>query len=317
MDKRGKILLIIAFLIIVFIAIWFIVSLNSNTSGVITIDSYPKGADVYVDGVLRGTTPLTISGLKLGMYGIEVKKEGYESEIYERKLDKNNLKQLIIANLSHTMFALEITSYPTEAEVYVDGVKKGFTPIKLEDVLYGKHFVEVRKENFTTWSKEINVEEYKILQIDAELLAQYCAIDIVSDPEGAKVYLNNEEQGVTPIKIENLDPGKYKLSIKKDGYAPHEEEIETIKGETTNRKITLKKVDTFLTIDSVPAGANLYIDNVLVGTTPHTAIDIEPGIYEVRIEKDGYLPFSTTVEVEKGKEISLLFPLLKLPENNP
>ncbi|MEA3313781.1 MAG: PEGA domain-containing protein [Caldisericota bacterium] len=317
MDKRGKILLIIAFLIIVFIAIWFIVSLNANASGAITIDSYPKGADVYVDGVLRGATPLTISGLKLGMYEIEVKKEGYETEIFERKLDKNNLKQLIIANLSHTTFTLEITSYPTEAEVYVDGAKKGFTPIKLEDILYGKHFIEVRKENFTTWSKEIDVEEYKILQIDAELLAQYCAIDIVSDPEGAKVYLNNEEQGITPIKIKNIDPGKYKLSIKKDGYTPYEEEIETIKGETTNRKITLKKADTFLTIDSVPTGANLYINNVLVGTTPHTAIDIEPNIYEVRVEKDGYLPFSTTVEVEKGKEISLLFPLLKLPENNP
>ncbi len=317
MDKRGKILLIIAFLIIVFIAIWFIISLNANTTGVITIDSYPKGADVYVDGVLRGTTPLTVSGLKLGMYGIEVKKEGYDTERYERKLDKNNLKQLIIANLSHTTFTLEITSYPTEAEVYIDGAKKGFTPIRLEDILYGKHFVEVRKENFTTWSKEIDVEEYKILQIDAELLAKYCTIDIVSNPDGAKVYLNNEEQGVTPIKIEKLDPGKYKLSIKKDGYALHEEEIETIKGETTNRKITLKKADTFVTIDSVPVGAGLYIDNVLVGTTPYTAIDIEPGIYEVRVEKGGYLPFSTTVEVEKGKEISLLFPLLKLSENNP
>ena len=121
----------------------------------------------------------------------------------------------------------------------------------------------------------------------------------------------------TPIKIENLDPGNYKLSIKKDGYASYEKEIETIKGETTNRKITLEKADTFLTIDSVPAGANLYIDSVLEGTTPYTTINIEPGIYEVRIEKDGYLPFSTTVEVEKGKEISLLFPLLKLPENNP
>jgi len=317
MDKRGKILFIIAFLVILFIAIWFIVFLGTNTKGVITIDSYPKGADVYVDGVLRGTTPLTISGLELGMYGIEVKKEGYETEIYERKLDKNNLKQLIIANLSHMTFTLEVTSYPTEAEVYVDGVKKGFTPIKLEDVLYGKHFIEVRKENFTTWSKEINVEEYKILQIDAELLAKYCTIDIVSDPEGANVCLNNEEQGVTPIKIEKLDPGKYKLSIEKDGYVLYEEEIETIKGETTNRKITLKKADTFVTINSVPVGANLHIDNVLVGTTPYTAIDVEPGIYEVRIEKDGYLPFSTTVEVEKGKEISLLFPLLKLPENNP
>jgi len=294
MDKRGKILFIIAFLVILFIAIWFIVFLGTNTKGVITIDSYPKGADVYVDGVLRGTTPLTISGLELGMYGIEVKKEGYETEIYERKLDKNNLKQLIIANLSHMTFTLEVTSYPTEAEVYVDGVKKGFTPIKLEDVLYGKHFIEVRKENFTTWSKEINVEEYKILQIDAELLAKYCTIDIVSDPEGAN-----------------------KLSIEKDGYVLYEEEIETIKGETTNRKITLKKADTFVTINSVPVGANLHIDNVLVGTTPYTAIDVEPGIYEVRIEKDGYLPFSTTVEVEKGKEISLLFPLLKLPENNP
>jgi len=317
MDKKGRFLIIIVLLIIAFIAIWFFVSLETNVTGTITVDSYPKGADVYIDGVKKGETPITITGLKVGMYEVEVKKEGYKPEVFEKKLDKDNQKQLVIANLTHKTFTLEITSYPTEAEVYVDGIKKGLTPISIDDLLFGKHFIEVKKENFSTWSKEMEVEEYKVIQIDAELTAQFGTIDITTDPDGADVYLNDEKKGVTPVKIENLDPGKYKLFVQKDGYAPYEEELGVVKGETVERKITLKEANTLLKIDSKPTGAKLYIEGVLKGETPYTAINMEPGDYKIKIDKEGYLPFSTTVEVKSGKETNLMFPLLKLPESNP
>ena len=317
MDKKGKLLIMIVVIVIVFISAWLFISLNVNKAGIIRVDSFPKGADVYVDGVKKGETPIEIKGLKLGMYEVEIRKDGYKTEIYQKKIDRNNLKQLIFANLIHKTFTLQITSYPTEAEVYVDGVKKGLTPITIDDLLYGKHFVEVKKENFSTWSKEIDVEEYKVIQLDAELNAKFASIDITTDPAGATVYLNNEKKGITPIEIKNLDSGKYKLSIQRDGYAPYEETIETVKGNTIEREIKLKKASTILMIDSKPTGADLYINGVLKGKTPYTKINIAPGKYGIDIKKEGYLPFSTTVQVELNKKSNFVFPLLKLPQSKP
>lgn len=49
----------------------------------IDIIGLPKGAEVFVDGVLIGEIPVYYHLLKWGKYHIEAKKEGYKTE--ERK----------------------------------------------------------------------------------------------------------------------------------------------------------------------------------------------------------------------------------------
>lgn len=46
-------------------------------TGILVADSYPSGADVYVDGELKGTTPSTIYRVLSGEHIITIRKEGY------------------------------------------------------------------------------------------------------------------------------------------------------------------------------------------------------------------------------------------------
>jgi hypothetical protein len=46
--------------------------------GGITISTEPSGADVLVDGIPAGTTPLTLDNVTEGDHTVEVRKEGYE-----------------------------------------------------------------------------------------------------------------------------------------------------------------------------------------------------------------------------------------------
>ena len=46
-------------------------------TGVLVVDSTPSTAQVYVDGELKGQTPLTLYNLPVGTYNVIVKKEGY------------------------------------------------------------------------------------------------------------------------------------------------------------------------------------------------------------------------------------------------
>jgi len=50
------------------------------TTGSLSITSSPSGATVYVNGEVKGLTPITIHNFDPGQYQVEVKKEGYNSQ---------------------------------------------------------------------------------------------------------------------------------------------------------------------------------------------------------------------------------------------
>jgi hypothetical protein len=50
---------------------------NART-GTLSVTSSPAGADVYLDGVQKGTTPVTITGVPTGLHLIRVTLPGYE-----------------------------------------------------------------------------------------------------------------------------------------------------------------------------------------------------------------------------------------------
>ncbi|HIQ39140.1 MAG TPA: PEGA domain-containing protein [Methanothermococcus okinawensis] len=56
----------------------------------------------------------------------------------------------------------------------------------------------------------------------------------------------------------------------------------------------------FLSIESTPSDADVYINGTYEGTTPLT-IDLTPGTYNITIKKDGYKEYSTTTSISPGE----------------
>jgi hypothetical protein len=314
--KNKNVIVLIAIIGIVILGAIIVFSAMNSITGSIFVDSFPQGSVVYLDGTEKGTTPLTIKNLQIGEYEIQVKHDGFRTFTQTVSITKNKPKATVIANLEHVTFVLQVSSYPTEAEVYVDGIKKGLTPITIEDLPLGEHFVEVKKQNFATWSQKIDAESYKVIQLVANLQPESASISVNSTPPGATVYLNNKNVGVTPIVVNNLDQGIYDLRIEMDGYAAYEEKITLNKGEEIDKDVTLTKASTVLTIDSKPTGAEIFINGTDEGKTPFKQINIKLGTYKIKITKDGYLPFVTQITVKTNETKNYVFPLLKLPSNN-
>ncbi len=61
-------------------------------------------------------------------------------------------------------------STPSEAKVYLDGRLVETTNAVLDSVTPGMHKIEIKKEGFTTWEKEIEVFEGLITEVDALLV---------------------------------------------------------------------------------------------------------------------------------------------------
>ncbi|MCK4233672.1 DUF4384 domain-containing protein [candidate division WOR-3 bacterium] len=68
----------------------------------------------------------------------------------------------------------------------------------------------------------------------------YCAVEIVSKPSGAKIYLNGRYFGRTPAVITGIPPGVHRLVLNKKCYYRYMREIVLGKGERERVKVRLK-----------------------------------------------------------------------------
>lgn len=125
---------------------------------------------------------------------------------------------------------------------------------------------------------------------------------IESEPMGAMVLLNQVEQGVTPLTLNKVQPGKYTIEIVKDLYLPDSRIVEVKSLEIPN--ILFKLVPNFgrIKITSVPSGANVSINDQLHGQTPLEIPRINAGVYSLRLTQNLYYDEADNFEIKPDGE---------------
>jgi PEGA domain-containing protein/protein kinase-like protein len=137
---------------------------------------------------------------------------------------------------------------------------------------------------------------------------------IRSNPLDADVMVNGTARGKTPLTVRDLPLGSYTIRVTRDGYAPQQRRVElTSRRATTGISFSLTPVAAAaaadkttagvgsINVQSRPAGARVFVNDRLVGTTPIAIPNLRAGSAAVRIEMDGYQPWSTTVQVNGGE----------------
>jgi intracellular sulfur oxidation DsrE/DsrF family protein len=78
-----------------------------------------------------------------------------------------------------------------------------------------------------------------------------------------------------------------------------------------------KKDERILIIETVPAGATIYLDEEKAGETPIEIEGLRPRKYSVRIEKEGYEPLDHEISLTVGVGRKLTVSLVKSPSETP
>lgn len=278
----------------------------------LSVYSIPSEAYVYLDGTLIGKTPIEYYIVSPGSHEVRISKEGYQDYRTTLTIEGRESKT-INANLVLLNGTLKISSEPVGGEVYINGSYKGITPLTLE--LYpGDYTVEIKKEGYESYTEKTRVLPGKTTSITATLSLLNGALTIFSEPSGAEVYLNGTLIGSTPIQNYKITPGKYKLEITKENYESNIIEVTVNPGESKNISVTLSPIKGILEIVSDPLGAEVYINGTLIGTTPIKEYQVVPGVYEVKVVKEGYLGYGTTITIKPGETKSIVVALTKLEE---
>lgn len=113
----------------------------------------------------------------------------------------------------------------------------------------------------------------------------------------AKVFLNGIEQGLVPMKINDLKAGKHQLDIVAERHFPYEQTIE-IEGKDITQDLNIELIPAWAEVNfvSTPETADIIIDDEKLSSTPAT-LELLQGKHTVRIKKSGFKDWQKTIDV--------------------
>jgi serine/threonine-protein kinase len=138
-----------------------------------------------------------------------------------------------------------------------------------------------------------------------------------STPLGARVLVDGREYGRTPLTVGNLSRGAHSVRVIRDGYVADERQV-TITSAQRAHSVTARLSPERaapvvsatkpanppappgvapLTVESRPAGAKVFIDGRLVGTTPLVLPDVMVGEHALYLDHDGYQRWSSAIRI--------------------
>jgi len=231
--------------------------------GMLTVETTPAGSQVFVDGELKGKTPLTIP-VDAGKHELKLTRRGLT---YSRSVTIEEGKARVERyawSRARTpgRGGLRVSSEPPGANVFVDGKLQGETPLDLPNTPVGTHTVTI-ESSIGSVRRTVNVVRGEEALVDVEL---YSGFVKVFAPIELELSVNGRPvgNGSEPIM---LPPGEQEiLAVNKAmGYREvHPVEVEP--GET--RTLTITPVGR-LTVTAVP-WAEVWIDETKMGRTPLT-----------------------------------------------
>jgi hypothetical protein len=251
-------------------------------------------------------------------------------------LDPNFHSSKIVAVFNETkepmVSSISVVSVPGEADVYLDGQILGKTPLKLDDVLTGRHTLRVVKQYFQPEELEIKIVKGRENRFQIQLEKGSVELRIISQPSEATVYIAEEGNiktkpyGKTPLSIEATLDQKLRIRLSKQDFLDKEVEIKLTEAgidvsgmsdiipiENGAGEIIIELAPApppgSLKITSDPVGASVYIDGIEMGETPIAIPKVTPGQRSIRVGMSSFASAVKRVEVESNQAIELDFVL--------
>jgi len=138
-------------------------------------------------------------------------------------------------------------------------------------------------------------------------------LKIRTDPEGADIYVNERHQGPAPVSLSGLPPDRYRIRAVKEGYGEQVRQVRVRAGRTASVGLYLEKaVQTArLYVHSTPADSRVRLMNSKKAY--HPGIELAPGRYQIRVEKEGYEAEQRSERLQAGEDLDLYIDLAPVP----
>ena len=275
-----------------------------NQSFSIAVSTNIEGAEVYIDGRMKGRTgvdhTLTIKDVMIGSH---ILKLVYGSNTAQQQIEVNGGSITFRQDLNVEVERFDVTFkvQPANATITIDNgfelpISNGSFTIKLPK---GRHSYVVKADKHHSQSCEFDVVD------DSKELAVSLRVDgamvSLTAPNNAEIWINGQKMGEGTWSG-LLYSGSYTFEARKAGHRPISLS-RTITSEKSELSYVLPAPTPIvgsLNVITTPTGATVFIDGQNVGTTPLACSDMLIGQHTVRVTMSGYNEYYQTITITQN-----------------
>jgi len=262
----------------------FVSPAPATTDGTLIMTSNPSGAKLFVDGVEKGVTPVTVA-LKPGTHSLELRGDGPPRLMPITMTAGGQISQYIeLPKAAANAGQLQIRTEPAGARVSIDGVLRGTSPITVPDLAPGEHAVSLESASGSV--KQVVAIEAGITaslmvplgggSVEGAPVSGWIA---VTAPADVQVFENKRLIGTSQSDRLMVSAGRHDVEIVNEtlGYRTTRT-LQVSPGKVTPIKIDFPKGT--IALNAVP-WAEVWVDGEKVGDTPIGNLSLTLGAHEI------------------------------------
>ncbi len=300
--------------------------------GLLLIRTDPAGAEVRQGGASLGVTPLLVTSLTTdATYSFDLEYLGYQT------------KRISVALSGRTPVArteklvldsgiVECTTEPAGATVLVNGISRGVTPCTVEKVPKGYATFVFQLRGYEEVKRELRITPGDRQSLSISLPGRPAKLAAISYPEGARLTMDDNYVGKTPLTLSPVKPGVHTLKAELPGYAPVFKTVVMENGGDVTEEFKFESILGWIEVTTTPPGAKIMLDGKAVGTTSaHRGKkadlsgvtsdvlylrDIDAGEHQIVAHLRGYADAKRklTIEAKKGVQFSPRLKRIFIPD---
>lgn len=205
-----------------------------SSKGVLEVITSPNGAQIFIDDLPANflETPLRLYGkLPYGKHRLRIEHPKYIS-IEEDIVISPGATVRVDRSLVKATGKIKVITTPSNANVLVNGKLAGTTPTaEITVPAHERISVEISHSETEKISQEIEVEKEDSRTLDLTLTYKPAVLTVTSNPIAAKVSINSQHIGTTPLSNHKLEAGTYTVLVEMDGHESHSKTIKLKGGE--------------------------------------------------------------------------------------
>jgi PEGA domain len=255
-------------------------------TGSLVVESEPQGAEVVINAVVRGLTPLTLT-LPTGTHPVVVRR-GTNVKQLNVEIAGGDAKSYHVAWAAEAPAAvaaatgsLSVVSDPPGSTVIVDGSARGQTPLTIRDLAPGRHDVLVRSSS-STYQRSVQVDAGATASLvvgGGPAAGPSWGWITLQTPFPVQVLEDGRVVGTSEIDRIMLSPGNHQLDFVNDQFGFRQgSRVSVTAGRGGPVSLTIPRMA--MNINALP-WAEVYIDGARIGDTPLANVMQPIGDHEI------------------------------------
>jgi hypothetical protein len=220
--------------------------------GSATIISNPAGASIFVDGKLRGTSPLTLEDMAQGRHKVLAQLPDHHELTSQFIIRPGEAKIVRLPRFKPLPGSLVVNSVPQGASVYQQRELLGNTPLTLKDLPETRLTLRLEMTGYEPVTRSVQVRPGRTKKLEVVLDADFGGFTLTTEPPGCEIYASDQKVGVTrqagsefvsaAFEHNGLQEGPHAIVITHPGYVPVKRNIVILRNQVTQvGNIKLKK----------------------------------------------------------------------------